>query len=55
MKENPMDARRRRELYDAWAPTYDQHLQAGSAPLSFEGYDEVLKVAFERAQAGAGA
>jgi ubiquinone/menaquinone biosynthesis C-methylase UbiE/predicted transcriptional regulator len=49
-----MDAHRRRELYDAWAPTYDQRLQTDSAPLSFVDYERVLLAAFEQAQAGAG-
>lgn len=49
-----MDAHRRQEVYDAWAPTYDHHLRTRLAPLSFDGYEQVLQVAFERADASAG-
>jgi putative AdoMet-dependent methyltransferase len=31
-----------RELFDDWAKQYDESLAAGSAPVSFEGYDDVL-------------
>jgi putative AdoMet-dependent methyltransferase len=30
------------ELFDDWAKHYDESLASGSAPVSFEGYDEVL-------------
>jgi putative AdoMet-dependent methyltransferase len=31
-----------KEVYDTWAANYDQNLEAGSVPVSFEGYAEVL-------------
>jgi ubiquinone/menaquinone biosynthesis C-methylase UbiE/predicted transcriptional regulator len=49
-----MDTRRRHKLYDAWAPTYDRRLETGSAPLSFDGYEQVLHAAFQHAKASAG-
>lgn len=30
------------ELYNDWADHYDQNLAAGTAPVSFEGYEDVL-------------
>jgi putative AdoMet-dependent methyltransferase len=38
------------ELFDDWAKHYDESLAAGSAPVSFEGYDEVLAEAVRQAQ-----
>ena len=49
-----MDTHRRHKLYDAWAPTYDGRLETGSVPLSFDGYEQVLRTAFEHARASAG-
>ena len=31
-----------KEVYDTWAAHYDQNLEAGSVPISFEGYADVL-------------
>jgi cyclopropane fatty-acyl-phospholipid synthase-like methyltransferase len=42
------------ELFNAWATHYDQLLVAGSAPVSFEGYDNVLAEVVERAQVAPG-
>jgi putative AdoMet-dependent methyltransferase len=31
-----------KELFNTWAANYDQSLAAGTAPISFEGYEDVL-------------
>ena len=31
-----------KELFNTWAANYDQSLSAGTAPISFEGYEDVL-------------
>ncbi len=38
------------ELFDDWAKHYDESLASGSAPVSFEGYDQVLAEAVRRAR-----
>jgi len=44
----------RKELFNAWAADYDQLLVAGTAPVSFEGYDDVLAEVVEQAQVAPG-
>jgi len=44
----------RKELFNAWAADYDQLLVAGTAPVSFEGYDDVLAEVVEQAQIAPG-
>jgi putative AdoMet-dependent methyltransferase len=39
-----------KELYNTWAANYDQLLVAGTVPISFEGYDDVLTETVARAQ-----
>lgn len=43
-----------KELFNAWAADYDQLLVAGTAPVSFEGYDDVLAEVVEQAQVAPG-
>lgn len=38
------------KLYEHWAATYDQRIETGSAPVSFEGYGQVLDEAVTLAQ-----
>jgi putative AdoMet-dependent methyltransferase len=42
------------ELFDAWAANYDRLIETGRAPVSFEGYEQVLAQAVELAQVGEG-
>lgn len=49
-----MTADRRVDLFDAWATTYDQRIETGTAPVSFEGYEQVLAEVVARAQVTAG-
>jgi putative AdoMet-dependent methyltransferase len=42
------------ELFDAWAANYDRLIETGRAPVSFEGYEQVLAQAVELAQAREG-
>ncbi|MFZ1041344.1 MAG: methyltransferase domain-containing protein [Anaerolineales bacterium] len=39
-----------KELFDHWATNYDQLLATGSAPVSFEGYEDVLTEAVKQTQ-----
>jgi len=39
-----------KELFNAWAANYDQLLVAGTAPVSFEGYEDVLSEVAKQAQ-----
>jgi cyclopropane fatty-acyl-phospholipid synthase-like methyltransferase len=45
---------RGKELFNVWAATYDHLLDAGTAPISFEGYDDVLAEVVEQAQVAPG-
>jgi cyclopropane fatty-acyl-phospholipid synthase-like methyltransferase len=45
MKQDP-----RVKLYSHWAASYDRQIETGSAPISFEGYDQVLDEALTLAQ-----
>ncbi len=45
MNEDP-----RIKLYDDWAATYDQRIEDGTAPFSFEGYEQVLIEAVRAAE-----
>lgn len=45
-----MNVDRRVSVFDAWAATYDQAIEAGTAPISFEGYEQVLAQVVERAK-----
>jgi putative AdoMet-dependent methyltransferase len=40
-----------RDLYDDWAGHYDQNLADGTAPVSFEGYEDVLNEVVAQARA----
>jgi putative AdoMet-dependent methyltransferase len=40
-----------REVYNDWADHYDQNLAAGTAPVSFEGYEDVLTETVVQARA----
>ena len=39
-----------KELFDNWATNYDELLATGTAPVSFEGYEDVLTEAVKRTQ-----
>ena len=41
---------KRVELFDAWAANYDRLVETGSAPISFEGYEQVLAKVVKLAQ-----
>jgi ubiquinone/menaquinone biosynthesis C-methylase UbiE len=43
-----------RDLYNDWASHYDQNLADGTAPVSFEGYEDVLNEAVKQARVVSG-
>ena len=49
-----MSINRRVSLFDTWAANYDRSIESGTAPVSFEGYEQVLAQVVEQAQVSRG-